>query len=76
MLSGGFMDVMKAGSTDEFRAQVVRFTKGLGFETVTAMTVIDHGLNNSEFFAVKDTRAYEFFKTVMVSRRRGGERGL
>jgi DNA-binding CsgD family transcriptional regulator len=55
MLSGGFMDVMKAGSTDEFRAQVVRFTKGLGFETVTAMTVIDHGLNNSEFFAVNNT---------------------
>jgi DNA-binding CsgD family transcriptional regulator len=55
MLPGGFMDVMQAGSRDEFRAQIVRFASGLGFQTVSAVTVIDHGLNNSEFIIVDNT---------------------
>lgn len=55
MLSGGYEAVMQAGSRDEFRDQVVRFARNLEFDTVTAMTVIDHGLANSEFIVVDNT---------------------
>ena len=55
MLSGGYAAVMQAGTRDEFRDQVVRFAQGMEFETVTAMTVVDHGLANSEFIVVDNT---------------------
>lgn len=55
MLSGGYAAVMQAGSRDEFREEVVRFAQGMEFETVTAMTVVDHGLANSEFIVVDNT---------------------
>jgi DNA-binding CsgD family transcriptional regulator len=55
MLPAGYMAVLEARSREEFRDVVVRFTKGLGFETVSAMTVIDHGLGNSEFITVDNT---------------------
>ena len=57
MLPGGFTAVMQASNRDEFRAHIVRFAQGLGFETVSAITVIDHGLNNSEFIVVDNTPA-------------------
>jgi DNA-binding CsgD family transcriptional regulator len=55
MLSGGYAAVMQAQSRDEFREEIVRFAHGLGFDTVSAMTVVDHGLSNSEFFVVDNT---------------------
>lgn len=55
MLPGGYSAVMKASNRDEFRDEVVRFARGLGFETVSAITVIDHGLANSEFIVVDNT---------------------
>jgi DNA-binding CsgD family transcriptional regulator len=55
MLPGGYTAVMQASNRDEFRDEIVRFARGLGFETVSAITVVDHGLNNSEFFAVHNT---------------------
>ena len=42
MLSGGYAAVLQAGSRDDFRSEVVRFTQGLGFRTVSAMLVVDH----------------------------------
>lgn len=57
MLPGGYSAVMQARSREEFRDEVVRFARGLGFDLVSAMTVVDHGLNRSEFFVVDNTPA-------------------
>lgn len=57
MLPGGYISVLEARSRDEFRNEVVRFTRSLGFETFSAMTVVDHGLGNSEFIVVDNTPA-------------------
>ena len=71
MLSGGYLSVMKAQNRDEFRDEVVRFTQRLGFQTVSAMTVIDHGLGRSEFITVDNTpKAYAaVFQDRNVGRR-------
>ena len=55
MLPGGYTSVMKAQNRDEFRGEVVRFAQALGFETVSATTIVDHGLGSSEFFVVDNT---------------------
>jgi len=55
MLPGGYSAVMQAKSREEFRDEIVRFAHGLGFDTVSAITVVDHGLNHSEFFVVDNT---------------------
>jgi len=55
MLAGGYTAVMQAGSRDEFRDEIVRFARGMEFETVSAMTVVDHGLGNSDFIVVDNT---------------------
>ncbi len=52
MLQGGYLSVMEARSQDEFRSEIVRFSHSLGFDTVSAITVIDRPLNNPEFIAV------------------------
>jgi hypothetical protein len=36
--------VLQAQDREEFRDEVVRFTQRLGFETVSAITIIEHGL--------------------------------
>jgi len=55
MLPGGYMAVLQARNRDEFRDEVVRFTHRLGFKTVSAMTVIDHGLGQSDFITIDNT---------------------
>lgn len=55
MLPGGFSAVMQAQNRDEFRDEIVRFARGLEFETVSAITVVDHGLANSDFIVVDNT---------------------
>ena len=57
MLPGGYSSVMESRNRDEFRNEVVRFTQRLGFETVSAITVIDHGLGKSEFINIDNTPA-------------------
>jgi len=52
MLQDGYLSVLEARDQDEFLGQVVRFAKRLGFETVTATTVIDHFLGEPEFISV------------------------
>jgi DNA-binding CsgD family transcriptional regulator len=52
MLQGGYLSVLQAQNRDEFREEVVRFTRSLGFETVTAMAVVDHGIARSDFVVV------------------------
>ena len=57
MLQGGYMSVMEARTELEFRDEIVRFSRNLGFETVSAITVIDHPLANPEFFAIDNAPA-------------------
>jgi DNA-binding CsgD family transcriptional regulator len=55
MLPGGYSSVLQAQSREEFRDEVVRFSRRLGFETVSAITVVDRGLGDSEFIHVDNT---------------------
>jgi len=55
MLPGGYAEVLEARTRDEFRHEVVRFTQRLGFQTVSALTVIDRAPGRSEFIAVDNT---------------------
>ena len=52
MLQGGFASVLQAGSRDDFRSEVVRFSRGLGFNTVSAVVVVDYAVGRSEFVAI------------------------
>jgi DNA-binding CsgD family transcriptional regulator len=57
MLPGQYTAVLQARNRDEFKDEVVRFTQRIGFETVSAITVIDRGLGKSEFINVDNTPA-------------------
>jgi DNA-binding CsgD family transcriptional regulator len=52
MLSGSYLSVMEANSQAEFREEIVRFANGLGFDYVSAMTVVDLSMSKSEFINV------------------------
>jgi DNA-binding CsgD family transcriptional regulator len=55
MLQEDYLSVLEARDREEFRAAVVRFTQHLGFETVSAMTVVDRGPGHPEFVTVDNT---------------------
>jgi len=55
MLQGGYSSVLQAQDRNEFRDEVVRFGRALGFETVSAMAVIDRGIGRSDFVVVDNT---------------------
>lgn len=55
MLPGGYTAVLQARSREEFRDEIVRFTQQLGFETVSAVTMIEHGLGRNDLVAVDNT---------------------
>lgn len=55
MLQQEYQSILEARDHGEFRAAVVRFARQLGFETVSAMTVIDHRVGDSEFITVNNT---------------------
>jgi len=57
MLQDGYMSVLEAKDRDDFLGHVVRFAQQLGFETVSATTVIDHFLGESEFISVDNAPA-------------------
>ncbi len=71
MLQGGFTSVLQSRSRDEFQSEVVGFAKRLGFDTVTAMLVIDHFLGEAEFITVDNApQAYlDSFKKPENGRR-------
>jgi DNA-binding CsgD family transcriptional regulator len=71
MLQGGFSEVLTSRNRDEFEGELVAFTRRLGFETVSAMLVIDHMLGEAEFITVDNTpRAYkETFQSPNKGRR-------
>jgi DNA-binding CsgD family transcriptional regulator len=71
MLPGGYSSVLKAKDRDEFRDEIVRFAQRLGFDTVAAVTVVDHGVAGTEFISVDNTPpefATTFRDTVMMRR--------
>ncbi|CAD5373394.1 HTH luxR-type domain-containing protein [Rubrivivax sp. A210] len=57
MLPGGYSSVLRAANREEFREELVRFSHGLGFDTVSAITVVDLGLGKCEFINVDNTPA-------------------
>lgn len=57
MLQGQFASVLQAGTRDDFRQEVVRFSQQLGFSTVSAMAVLDHSVGRSEFVVVNNAPA-------------------
>lgn len=52
MLSPSFQAIMAVKTQVEFKDEIIRFAGDLGFQYVSAMTVIDHSLTHSEFFNV------------------------
>ncbi len=52
MLPAGFTSILQVGSRDDFRSEVVRFSRSLGFNTVSAMAVVDFGVGRSEFVSI------------------------
>ena len=71
MLQGGFSEVMKSRDRDEFQGELVAFTKRLGFDTFSAMVVLDHMLGEAEFITIDNTpREYkDAFQNPMNGRR-------
>ncbi|MCA6218373.1 autoinducer binding domain-containing protein [Ideonella sp. B7] len=60
LLHGSFLSVMQADTEAAFRQEVIRFANDLGFDYVSAMTVVDQSLAHSEFYTVDNTpRAYK-----------------
>ena len=55
MLSGGYAAVHQAQSRDEFRDEVLRFTRQLGFETVSAVVVVDRGIGRADRVTIDNT---------------------
>ncbi len=52
MLQGGFSSVLQAASRDDLRGEVLRFTQSLGFNTMSAVLVVDYAVGKSEFMAI------------------------
>jgi DNA-binding CsgD family transcriptional regulator len=57
MLPAEFSSVLQAQTQDDFRVEVSRFSKRLGFDTFAAVAVVDHGVGRTEFFAVQNAPA-------------------
>jgi DNA-binding CsgD family transcriptional regulator len=57
MLQGGFSEVLESRTRAEFEDELVSFTRRLGFETMSAMLVIDHLLGEAEFITIENTPA-------------------
>jgi DNA-binding CsgD family transcriptional regulator len=57
MLEQSFTTVLECTNRGQFKNEVVAFARRLGFDTVTAMVVIDHLLGQPEFIAVENTPA-------------------
>lgn len=71
MLQGGYASVLQARSREDFRIEVVRFAQQLGFNTVSALAVIDHGIGRSEFVYVDNTPpAFTAVSTDTIKMRR------
>lgn len=52
MLPSGYTSVMNAQTREQFREEIVRFAKELGFDTVSAITAVERGMGRTDFIAV------------------------
>lgn len=52
LINASYLSIMEARSADDFRDQIVRFAEELGFRYISAMTVVDHSLTQSDFINV------------------------
>ncbi len=66
MLQPAFQSVLAARTREQFRDEVVRFSRTLGFDTFAATAVIDHSVNDTEFDTVDN--APESFDEVFRDR--------
>lgn len=57
MLQSGYLSVLEAKTKDALLAELVHFSKQLGFETISAMAVVDHFLGEPEFINVDNAPA-------------------
>lgn len=57
VLSHSYLSIMEAKSIEDFRGQIVHFANELGFQYVSALTVLDHSLTQSEFLGVDNMPA-------------------
>jgi hypothetical protein len=64
MLLAGCTSIPEAGSRDEFRNGVVRFSQNLGFDTVSAVVVVDFAVVRSEFVSI-DNAPHSHVKNAM-----------
>ena len=55
MLQKGYASVLEAADRDQLLSEIVQFTQNLGFETVSATTIIDHMLGDAEFITLDNT---------------------
>lgn len=71
MLHERYLSAQEARTSDEFLDQIVRFTKLLGFDTVSATVVIDQPVSESDFIAVSNTPSnyVEVFENSNFARR-------
>jgi DNA-binding CsgD family transcriptional regulator len=65
------MSVLQARTKQELQTEIVRFTRRLEFETVSATAVIDHVVGDPEFITVDNTPAayLESFKDTHAGKR-------
>lgn len=66
MLHGGFTSVLEVRNIDELRAEVLRFTKWLGFDLMSAAVVVDRPLGGVESFYVDN--APEAYRSAFENR--------
>lgn len=57
MLRGPYLSILDAHTPDDFRTQLIRYSKQLGFDRVGAMCVVDHSSTHTEFHVVHNTPA-------------------
>lgn len=69
MLQKDYLSVFGVKTRDELQAQLVHFTRHLGFEFVSAMVVIDHFLGESKFITVDNTPAA--YRATFLDRNNG-----
>jgi DNA-binding CsgD family transcriptional regulator len=55
MLHGEFTSVLEARTLDELRGEVLRFTKWLGFDLMSAFVAVDRPVGGTEFYCIDNT---------------------
>jgi DNA-binding CsgD family transcriptional regulator len=71
MLPASYSSLLQSRTREEFRQEVVRTAQRLGFDTVAAVTVVDHEAGHSEFIGIDNTpEAYKkTFNSANAQRR-------